>query len=103
MAYLTSVSAGSSKNSADTAKSAVSALNNRPLLNVIHLIPPQQNPKTGKQDYNPAIATVELKDTGKVNQYLSLDVVKNNFPADLKFLYGIEEKDQTNNKRYLLL
>ena len=45
-----------------------------------------------------AIATIELKDTAKANEYLNLEVVKNNFPADLKFLYGIEEKDTKGRK-----
>src|SRR4029079_14034892 len=58
---------------------------------------------SGKPVYYAAIANVELKDTAKANQYLNLDVVKNNFPADLKFLYGIEEKDMKTSRRYLPL
>ena len=39
-----------------------------------------------------AIANVELKDTAKANEYLNMDVVKNNFPANIKFLYGLAAK-----------
>jgi SecD/SecF fusion protein len=101
-AYLTGVSPDSLNNSGDSAKSSIGGLNNKPLLSTIHFIGPQTD-KSGKQLYSSMIATVDLKDTAKVNQYLSLDVVKNNFPADLKFLYGIEERDTKNKRREIPL
>ena len=36
------------------------------------------------------------KDTPKANMYLNMEIVKNNFPGDLKFLYGLEEKVRTS-------
>ncbi len=100
-AYLSGVSPDSAKNAGDTSKTAITG-NKNPLANVIHFIPPQQD-KNGKPLYSPAIANVELKDTSKANQYLLLDVVKNSFPADLKFYYGIEESDNKNKRKYLPL
>ncbi len=90
-----------SKNAKDTSKSLL-AKNDKPLLNAIHFIGPQQD-KSGKQLYAAAIANIELKDTSKANQYLSLEVVKNNFPSNLKFLYGVEEKDEKSGRKYVSL
>jgi SecD/SecF fusion protein len=84
---------------ADTTKAKA---NDKPLISVVHFIAPQQD-KSGKQYFPAALANVELKDTGKVNEYLSLEVVKNSFPPDVKFLYGVEEKDEKGVKKYLPL
>ncbi|MBA3674887.1 MAG: protein translocase subunit SecDF, partial [Chitinophagaceae bacterium] len=90
-----------SKNIKDTSKSIL-AKNDKPLINAVRFIGPQQD-KSGKQMYSSAIASLELKDTAKANEYLNLEVVKNNFPANLKFLYGIEEKDAKSAKKYVSL
>ncbi len=37
---------------------------------------------------------VSSKDTGRLNEYLAMDAVKNNFPLESKFLYGVEVKPQ---------
>ena len=106
--YLNGVTPDSTKTATDTSKAAkdsskgVLAKNDKPLINTIHFIGPQQD-KSGKQIYSPAIANLELKDTAKANQYLNLDVVKNNFPANLKFLYGIEQKDAKSAKKFVEL
>lgn len=99
-AYLNGVSPDSAK-IADTSKTAV-ARNEKPLINAVRFIGPQQDSRTGKEYFSAAIANIELKDTSKASQYLNLDVVKSNFPADLKFLYGIEEKD-TRGRKYIPL
>ena len=106
--YLNGVAPDTSKKITDTAKAVkdtaknVVAKNDKPLINAIRFIGPQQG-KDGKQLYSSAIATLELKDTAKANQYLNLDVVKNNFPANLKFLYGIEEKDAKSGRKFVSL
>ena len=100
-AYLNGISSDSLKNLSDSGKSVITR-NNNPLASVIRFIGPQQD-KNGKTVYSAPIGIVDLKDTGKVNQYLSLDIVKNNFPADLKFLYGIEEKEAKSNRKSLPL
>ncbi|MEO6327380.1 MAG: protein translocase subunit SecDF [Ginsengibacter sp.] len=98
-AYLSGVSPDSLRN--DTAKNGIASANNRPLINAIRFISPQQD-RNGKQVFSPPIGSLELKDTAKANEYLNLEVVKNNFPADLKFLYGNEEKD-TKGRKFLPL
>ena len=96
----------STKNASDSTNNKTDSLNNtaneHPLANVIHFIGPQQD-KSGKPQYYAAIANIELKDTSKANEYLNLDVVKNNFPSNLKFLYGLEEKDEKTNRKYFQL
>ena len=98
---VTPVKDSTGKNVVDTSKAA-SFANDKPLISTIHFIGGQQD-KNGKQIFPSAIADIELKDTGKANQYLNLDVVKNSFPGDLKFLYGIEEKDTKSGRKYVPL
>jgi SecD/SecF fusion protein len=45
----------------------------------------------------PVVGYVAKKDTAKLNQYLNLDVVRNKFPNNVKFLYGAEQKDNRRN------
>lgn len=45
----------------------------------------------------PVLGYVAKKDTAKLNEYLNLDVVRNKFPNNVKFLYGAEEKDTRRN------
>ncbi len=87
--YLNGISSVDSLSKADSSKMA---LNDKPLINSVRFIGPQTD-KDGKQVFAAAIANLEQKDTALANKYLSMDMVKANFPADLKFLYGIEEKD----------
>ncbi len=104
--YLTGVKVDSTKNANDTTKNKVDSTKNpaleHPLVNVIHFIGPQQD-KSGKPQYFAAIANIELKDTAKANEYLNLEIVKNNFPSNLKFLYGLQEKDNKTNRKYFAL
>lgn len=60
-----------------------------------------QTDKSGKQFYASAIGNVALQDTGKFLKYLENDAVKSALPANLKFLFGVEEKTEKGNKRYL--
>lgn len=75
------------------------AANKNALIKVINPIGPQQD-KNGKQVYASAIGDIALKDTGLFNQYINLDVVKNSFPADVKFLLGVEEKVEKTGQRF---
>ena len=104
--YLNGTKTDTTKNTNDTtankADTSKLSANDHPLADVIHFIGPQQD-KTGKPQYSSQIATIEEKDTAKVNEYLNLDVVKNNFPVNLKFLYGLEEKDEKTGRRYFQL
>ncbi|MEO8719756.1 MAG: protein translocase subunit SecDF [Ginsengibacter sp.] len=101
--YLSGLSADSLKNSAQVAADSARLLSNQhPLASVIHFVGPQQG-SDGKPQYYSAIANVEAKDTSLANQYLSMDLVKNYFPANIKFLYGLEQKNEKSGQRYFEL
>ncbi|MEP6926961.1 MAG: protein translocase subunit SecDF [Ginsengibacter sp.] len=104
--YIGGVTFDSTKTGNDTTKNKTDSskilANQHPLANVIHFIGPQQD-KNGKPQYFAAIANIELKDTSRANEYLNLDIVKSNFPSDLKFLYGLLEKDDKSNRKYFQL
>ena len=101
--YMSGVSADTLKNKLDSARSAQDSArllaNAHPLASVIHFIGAQQG-KDGKPQYYSAIATVEQKDTSIANQYLAMDIVKNNFPSNIKFLYGLGQRNDKTGERY---
>jgi SecD/SecF fusion protein len=78
------------------------AANQNPLFRLAQPIQPQQDPKTGKPLYPSAIARSLLRDTGTVNTYLNNPIVRNNFPQDLKFLWGKQQSDD-DGKAYPFL
>jgi SecD/SecF fusion protein len=80
-----------------TADSTTNALNRNPL-RIMRFIQPTQDAK-GQVRYASAIATPLLKDTSTVNSYLSIPAVRNQFPNNLKFLWGKQETDD-NGKAY---
>ena len=97
--YLNGISAG------DTAKLADSVLakkNMNPFFKVMNPIDVQTD-NTGKRFYAPAIGNVALQDTATFFSYINNDVVKNALPANVKFLFGIEEKSAKGNLRYFPL
>ncbi len=104
--YLNGVAPDTTSQVTDTSKikgdttNSLLGKNEKPLISTISFLGPQQD-NTGKQFYPGPIANIEIKDTAKANEYLRLDVVKNNFPANIKFLYGLEEKDAKSGKKYL--
>jgi len=82
---------------ADSSDSVTSALNRNPL-RILRFIQPQQDSK-GQVRYPSALATPLIKDTATINYYLNLPIIKNQFPANLKFMYGKAETDD-NGKAY---
>ncbi|PWT97394.1 MAG: protein translocase subunit SecDF [Bacteroidetes bacterium] len=48
-----------------------------------------------------AFAYVQIKDTSLLNEYLNVESVRNAFPANTKFLYGIAPKGENVKKDYL--
>lgn len=97
--YLSGISA------TDTAKKSVAdsikmAANQNAFFKVIHPDNGQQDPKTGRTMFGSAIGSIEVKDTGVFNAYMELEAVKNSFPADVKFLLGVEEKAPKAGTRY---
>ena len=97
--YLNGISTG------DTAKLADSVLakkNMNPFFKVMNPIDVQTD-NTGKRFYAPAIGNVALQDTATFFSYINNEVVKNALPANVKFLFGIEEKSAKGNLRYFPL
>lgn len=81
----------------DTSKSAASqtpeaARAANPILTSIQFVPPQQG-QDGRPVFAPYLGFVALKDTALVMSYLNNPVVKNNMPGDVKFLFGMPEKN----------
>ena len=64
------------------------------------MMPAQPQQVKDKAYYPAEIARVFTTDTNKLFQYLSLDVVKNSFPADCKFLLGLEEKPEKGKSNF---
>ena len=81
------------KNDTTKVDSIGSALHQNPLLRIVHFAQPQQDQKTGQPHYYAFLGQVAIKDTGTVDDYLADPVVRNNFPADLKFLWGKPQRD----------
>ncbi|MBP6022857.1 SecDF P1 head subdomain-containing protein, partial [Ferruginibacter sp.] len=70
------------------------------LFTVMMPVQPQQS-KDGKQVFYPAeIARVYMTDTSKFFNYINMDVVKNSFPANCKFLLGVEEKQEKGKSTF---
>lgn len=76
------------------ANSLATAKNDHPLLSIVQFIPPQDANKDGRPEYSPNLGYVALKDTGTVSEYLNNPAVAGNMPGDVKFLYGMPEKDK---------
>lgn len=75
-----------------TADSTATAMNENPLVRLIRFQQPSQDEK-GKVRYPAAIGVPLLKDTPLVNKYLSNPIVRNQFPSNLKFLWGKQQTD----------
>ena len=80
-----------------TADSLGSALNRNPL-RIVRFIQPTQDAK-GQVHYQSALATPLIKDTSTINNYFSIPAVRNQFPANVKFLWGKLQTDD-NGKAY---
>jgi SecD/SecF fusion protein len=81
--------------SGDSTKIDTSAANKNVLVNLVRFYPPQRDENSGKVSYASFLGEVRISDTGKVNKYLNIPSVRNNFPGNVKFLYGKQERDKT--------
>ncbi|HYK44982.1 MAG TPA: protein translocase subunit SecD, partial [Parafilimonas sp.] len=73
-----------------------------PLQSVIQFIGPQQD-QQGKTYYSANLGYVSTNDTGLLNSYLNMDLVKNKFPANLVFMYGKPENAEIASRNLLAL
>jgi len=51
----------------------------------------------GNVNNGPVVGIVSKRDTAKLNEYLRLDIVRNKFPNNVKFVYGAESKEMSRN------
>jgi SecD/SecF fusion protein len=68
--------------------------NENALFKIMYPNQPQQDKKTGEVRYASSIANVMNADVNKVAEVLAMDIIKNQFPADVKFAFGTEEADK---------
>jgi len=104
--YLNGVKATDSttKDSSKTAKADTSKnkVNEAPIRKLIQFNQPYQT-KTGKTIYPSSIGYIQSSDTGLLNGYLRLDIVKSKFPANLSFMYGKVDVDDPKARNILQL
>ena len=95
------ISAFDTTKNASKTTAAITA-NQNPLTSLIGLLQPQQG-KDGQMQYPAAIGYVQTKDTGLLNTYLNMDLVKAKFPANLKFTLGKQDINDPKAKDFLPL
>ncbi len=100
--YLSGLTKDSASQSAEALAqdSAKLLANQHPLQSVIQFYAPQQQPN-GQVYYSPNIGVVQVKDTAIVDRYLNMDIVKSNFPGNIKFLFGPEQKVEKTGQRFV--
>ncbi|MBC7534876.1 MAG: protein translocase subunit SecDF [Ferruginibacter sp.] len=97
--YLNGVSSSDTAAMKDTTKQK---LNENPFIKIINPNNPQTD-ANGKQFFAAALGNVALSDTSLFFSYMNNDAVKSALPANLKFLFGIEEKAAKGNMRFFPL
>ncbi|MEN9684523.1 MAG: hypothetical protein RLZZ28_309 [Bacteroidota bacterium] len=83
----------------DTAKANA---NKNPIARLIQFSQPYAG-TDGKTIYPAAVGYIPSKDTGTLNDYLRMDLIKNKFPANLVFMYGKTEVNDPKVKDILTL
>lgn len=83
----------STANGDSIAQAREEAIKNNPLLNVWYPNISQDN----QVNVGPVVGIIRRQDTAKLNEYLRMDVVRNKFPNDVKFVYGALKKDDARD------
>lgn len=85
-------------NLSDSAKAIADSIflseRSNPLMRVLNPAMPTAD-ANGNPHFAGYIGIALIKDTAKVNSYLNIPVIKNSFPANAKFIWGKQERDQT--------
>lgn len=74
-----------------------------PIRSLFAGVPQPQQTKDGKMQYPANVAYVQKSDTGLLNQYLNMDMVKSQMPANLVFMYGKPENAAEGSENILSL
>lgn len=75
--------------------------NQNPIARLVQFTQPYQD--KGKVYFPAALGYVQTTDTGLLNSYLRMDIVKNKFPNNLVFMYGKVEDDDPKARNILTL
>jgi SecD/SecF fusion protein len=84
------------------ADSAKINANKNPIARLIQFTQPYAA-EGGKTVFPAALGYIPSKDTGTLNDYLRMDIVKNKFPSNLVFMYGKAELNDPKLKDILML
>jgi SecD/SecF fusion protein len=90
-------STGVAKGDSSKKDTAAQTANANPLFRVMAPAEARQDAK-GQAQYYAFVGRSLVKDTGTVNDYLSIPTIRNIFPQDLKFLWGKQEVDDNGKK-----
>ena len=82
----------------DSAKSAKSEYS---LFKVFQPIAPQQG-QDGRMSFAPYLGFISIRDTSIFNEYLNIENVKNQFPTNMRIVYGVPEKNAQGLKSEVL-
>lgn len=83
----------------DTAKAK---LNESPIVRLIQFTQPYQG-RAGKTIFPSNLGYIQTKDTGRLNDFLRMDIVKNKFPSNLVFMYGKVDASDAKANDILML
>ena len=95
------ISTDTAKGKADTSKGKKGLADNKSKLDstklnpILRILYPRADNQNGVYP-GPSIGASFGKDTALVNQYLGLDIVRSNFPRDVKFLWGAKPINDKN-------
>ena len=79
----------------DTSKKGLAAAkgaNENPISTLMQVLQPQQG-KDGQTQFPAAIGYIQTKDTGTFNSYMSMEMIKSKFPANMVWMFGKQESE----------
>jgi SecD/SecF fusion protein len=101
-ATISSVSKDSNKTVIAKTDTTKAKLNESPVVRLIQFTQPYQG-RGGKTLFPSNIGYISTKDTGTLNDYLRMDIVKNKFPSNLVFMYGKVDGSDPKTQDVLML
>ncbi|HQR92341.1 MAG: protein translocase subunit SecDF [Bacteroidetes bacterium 24-39-8] len=101
-ATISSVSKDSNKSVIAKTDTTKAKLNESPVVRLIQFTQPYQG-RGGKTLFPSNIGYISTKDTGTLNDYLRMDIVKNKFPSNLVFMYGKVDGSDPKTQDVLML
>jgi SecD/SecF fusion protein len=101
-ATISNLSAATDKPGTAKVDSAKINANKNPIARLLQFTQPYASPD-GKTVFPAALGYIASKDTGTLNDFLRMDVIKNKFPSNLVFMYGKAELNDPKLKDILML